>query len=415
MADDALAEVAKQHATLANRLDPKVTSDAKPATDWLVQARADINSSPQLKELFQRALGEKQPKQWLIDNLAARLNAAWGATEFDNAMEVARYLADEHEQLGEGIRLVSTETGKVTALVTADDIYQPAPVPRESGGMAIPLPRINPALEKTLVTWVFEQAREESIVATLTKRAHQTALVRDEGDPRLLPATRSGRSEIVRSLTDFTPSALLGRLGGTSGAFLQRFDIRTEQPGPDDVEGLLGPLKGYVSARSTMNIVDQTTINLSHSRQQTLRGALPQAWVRDIARTLSHRAHQDKRISEVGADLTPELFLLTKQVGFWVTPPELMAKLHRINAKLAGLDKFSLMPCEGAKLLGFRSGIMPTKAGILVVPESFGAESHELFDRWEAVANLDYEVWYDPEAVTCLAMPPLEYQGSVVR
>ena len=410
---DELAQVAKQHATLANRLDPKIVSDAKPATDWLVQARADINSNPKLKELFQRALGEKQPKFWLIDNLAARLNAAWGGDEFHHAMEVARYLADENEQLGEGIRLVSTETGKVTALVTADDIYQPAPVPRESGGMAIPLPRINPSLERTLVTWVFERAREKTIIATLTERANQTALLREEGDPRLLPATRAGRSEIVRSMTDFSPSALLGRLGGTSGVFLQRFDIRTEQPEPDDVKGLLGPFEGYVSARSTMNIADQTTINLSHSRQQTLRGALPQAWVRDIARTLSHQAHKDQKPSADPDEL--EAALMRKHVGFWVTPPELMARLHRVNAKLSSNAKFSLMPCDGAKLLGFSFQLVPTKVGILVVPETFGAESHELFDRWEAVANLSYKVWYDPKAVTCLNMPSLEYQASVVR
>lgn len=406
MPDDKLTEVAKRQATLANRLSPTIVSDAKPETEWLVQARADINRDPRLKELFQRSLGEGQPKQWLIDNLAVRLNAEWGGGEFFHALEVATYLADEHEQLGEGIRLVSTETGKVTALVTSDDIYQPAPVPRESGDMAIPLPRIDPALEKTLVTWVFEQHREERIVATLAERANQTALLKEEGDPRLRPATRAGRSEIVRSMTDFSPTALLERLGGTSAAFLQRFDILTEEPADLALDALVGPLEGYVAARSTMNIADQTTINLSHSREQTLRGALPQAWARDIARRLSLHAQENAEGELPG--ITPAAMA---GKSFWVTPPELMGDLFRLRPK--GLKSVTLMPVDGSKLIGFRDG--SSKVGVIVLPESFGAESHELFDRWEAVANLEYKLWYDPMEVFCVQMPKLEYQAHTVR
>lgn len=396
MADDKLAEVARQQATLANRLDPTIQTEAKPATDWLLEARANINSNPGLRELFQRMLGEGQSKKWLIDNLAARLNARWGGGEFFNALEVATYLADEHEQLGEGIRLVSTETGKVTALVLADDIYQPAPVPRESGEMAVPLPRINPALERTLVTWVFERHREEKILQTLVARANQTDLLREEGDPRLLPATRAGRREIIRSMSESKPEELLRRLGGTSAAFLQRFDLRTQDPDPDELEGLVGPLEGYVAARSVMNIADQTTLNLSHSREQTLRGALPQAWVRDMARRLSLHAFRGE-----APELSKEAL---EGKDLWVAPPEVIAKLRRLNSTI------TVLPSDGANLIGFRRG----KAGILVLPEIFGAETHEMFDRWEAVANLDYRLWYLPEAVVCVQTGPLTYQAQPV-
>ena len=50
------------------------------------------------------------------------------------------------------------------------------------------------------------------------------------------------------------------------------------------------------------------------------------------------------------------------------------------------------------------AGLMPDflcykNAGYLRVPPAFETLSTEMFDRWEASAYLDYELWYDPAAL----------------
>jgi hypothetical protein len=384
---------------LVQRLDPQVETKAQPQRDWLLQARADINSDTDLQQIFREARAEGRSPESVADAVSSYLTAKWGG-HGSEAYEAALYLANEHDQLGEGVHLVSTETGRVTLTLAEKDIWQPPDVPREGGGMVKPLPRIRPDLESLVVTWTFDQVREQHIVQALAARGHQTDLLRQEGDPRLLVATRAGRRQIVQGIVGHTPKALLEATGGTAAAFLRHLDLRTTEP----VGTALQALSGVVTARSKMTIADQTTVNLHHNRARTLQGALAQGWVRDIARRLSLAVQA--RSSAVGEIDAHELRAehLGDVAWFWVAPPELVSVIQELRPNC------TILPSDGAALIGF----LKPKVGALVVPEEFAAEHHERFDQWEVATHLPYQLWVDWDAFKYLPVGGLEYQGYVV-
>jgi hypothetical protein len=383
-------KLAKAERSLAKRLDPKIVTTADPKPDWLLQARAEVNSDTSIRELFDRAKSENQSPEWLADQVSTRLMAKWGESP-EQAIEAAQYLADEHFQIGEGIQVVSTETGKIVITVTEDDVYQPAPVPREGGGLATPLPRLDPSLEAFITTWVHDKAREERIVRAIVERGHKAIML---DDPRLRVATRAGRSQIVSEVSEVSPESLLRGLGGTSAAFLQRFDLRTTPP-----EGAAEPaLAGTIEAKSVVGISDPTTVNLQHDRKATLRGVLPQGWIRELARRLGDEAHKRGPVATYALDEIPARL----EGDLWVIPPEAIREFIRPG--------WIMIPVERARVIGLKGA----KVGTLVVAESFAAESHELFERWEAVADLDFQLWVDFDAITCIGLTGLEYQAHVV-
>lgn len=384
-------KLAQAQQGLAKRLDPKIQTTASPATNWLLQGRADANRDLTLQALFREAKADERGADWLAEVMANRFLQLWEGQGTAEAPEVARYLADEYFQVSDGIHLVSKDTGKIIATVTEDDIYQPAMVPREGGGMATPLPRLNPALEAFITTWTFEKGREERILHTLVERGVR-ALSLD--DPRLHPATRSGRSQIVRDVAETTPEALLRGTGGTSAAFLQYFDLRTDAP-----EGGSEPdLEGCIEAKSILNIGDQTTLNPHHDRRAMLRGVLPQGWVRGMGKSLAEAAHKRLEVATFErTDVPKEL-----PGKFWIIPPEAIREFIR--------PTWTIMPVENAKIVGF----WKARVGTIQIPEQFAAASHELFERWEAVGDLEFKMWVDWTALTCLEVTGLEYQAVVV-
>jgi len=397
MPSDKLVKVDAEH-PLVQRLNPEVQTTANPERDWLLQLRCEINSDANLQEIFAGVKAGQSPED-VAKAASSYLTEKWEG-HVREAYEAALYLANEYDQLGQGIHLVSTETGRIALTIGEKDIWQPPDVPREGGGMATPLPRIRPDIESVLVTWTFENSREQDIVRALAARGHQTDLLREEGDPRLLIATRAGRRSIVQGLVDFTPTTLLEAVGGTAGAFLRHLDLRTTEP----VGTALEALSGTVTARSKMTIADQTTVNLHHNRARTLQGALTQGWVREIARHLTHEVQ--KRSSPVGqimaSELRPEH--LGDLAWFWVAPPELVSTIQNLRPNC------TILPSEGAALVGF----LKPKVGALVVPGEFAAEHHERFDQWEVATHLAYQLWVDWDAFKFLPVDGLEYQGYVV-
>jgi hypothetical protein len=358
-------KLAQTQQELAKRLDPKIETTANPRPDWLLQARADVRSDKDLQAVFIQAKAEDKSPNWLADQVSTRLMARWEGESPDQAAEAALFLADEYFQVAEGIHIVSAETGRIIATVSEDDIYQPAMVPREGGGMATPLPRLDPNLEAFITTWTFEEGREKRILATLVERGHR-AIAFD--DPRLHPATRGGRSQIVRDVAEMTPEALLQGLGGTSAAFLGHFDLRTTPPEKAESErceacrdwhatylrpaaiesgatvGLcyakqperhpaddpacmhfrgFAPepdLEGCAGAKDVLRIGDQTTINIHHDRRAMLRGVLPQGWVREMARLLAVAAHKRGCDRSLDVSEVPTMKSETPS-ALWVIPP----------------------------------------------------------------------------------------------
>jgi len=380
---------------LEKRIDPQVLSKATPDVGDLLQARADLNSDKALQGLFDDAL--EHDDEWLVTNLTSGLLAKWEGHGGDGAArEAAQYLVDEYRQLGEGIHLVNTETGKVAITLTDADIIQPAPVPREGGGMATPLKQIRPDLAAFVTTWTFDRAHEQQVVDKLAARGHQTALLREEGDPRLLVATREGRKHIVASLAQFKPEDLLRALGGTSAVFLRHFELTDKE-----LEGEV--IAGKVLSQTTMGIQDQTTVNLHHNRPATMRGALTQGWVREVARRLVSEAVERRAVLTVQPpELTRELLSVA---SFWIAPPEAMVWVRRAypQATVLPVDRLQHMV-----------GLTKAQVGSLSVPPEFGLGSRELFGRWETKTELTFSMIVDWDAVSVLGLDGLEYQAVLV-
>lgn len=352
---------------------PTVLTKAQPKCLDLLRARAYLQRSEGPKELFKQAREEN----WSADTLASRLGPLVSEVVPEAVCEeVGRYLADEYTQLGDGIFIISTETGKITGIIREEDIYLPSPVPREgSNALAQPTPKLRPDIEAAIIFQGFESERETRILTTLAAKGHQTDLLRDMGDPRLLVATRNGRRAIVESLAVFDPKTLLEACGGTSAAFLQCFTLVTETP---DILGL-EYIKGSVQSKSVMGVQDPTTTNLHHNRAGTLRGALVQGWVREIAGALSRAGERFAKALNVAE--------LGRIPGVWVASPHLVRPMREKYPNLAVLPVSCPTFC------------VTKNAGYLRVPPAFETLSTEMFDRWEASAYLDYELWYDPAAL----------------
>lgn len=369
---------------LASKLEPKVTSLAHPSTDFLLQARADVQRDPELQALFRQFQEHRlnvgydveeqkeQAVEALGDQLASRLAGLWGGN-FIEALEAARYLADEYSQIGEGILIVSSQTGKVIAKLDEKDLYQPAPVPRESGGLALPLPRIEPGLEAMIVSWVFEKGREERIEALLAERANQTALLREEGDRRLWIATRKGRAALAHSLSEDHPMTLLSRSGGTAGAFLKHFELALQPP-----EGQTAAVY-RLETTMALRVHDPLTTNLQYDRLGSMRGAVAQGWVRDLGRQIAEDAHRQVPFWTISAEEITKSWIQTSET--WVADPDVLLAFLKVG-------RVPVLPVNGAPTIGLKG-----KLGTIVVPETFEVQNREIFGRWEVLATLDVKVY----------------------
>jgi hypothetical protein len=379
MAESPLAHVPSE---LERQIEPVVVSEANPDPRDLLDVRAEVQSTPRIQEVFRKAFDEKWSAERLTDLLTTEIRIL--RQDDSDPTEAARFLADEFTQIGPaGVHLISTTTGRIAAIIREEDIYQPAPVPREGTSiMAQPLPRIRPDLETAIVTWFHDKGREERILETLAARGHQTALMREMGDPRLLVATKKGRRHIVNSLAKIDPKLLLESAGGRAGTFLRQFTILEGSEDPPDNFVLI---TGDVSAKSIMGVQDPLTTNLHHNRPAALRAALVGGWIRHLALILSQRVHRS-----VQGD-RPVLDLLDRNLkvpgGFWVAPPDFVRPL------VARSPKVEVFPVEGSEPFSFE--LLQQKMGYLRIPREFGALSQDFFDRWETSAHLHFDMWVD--------------------
>lgn len=394
MADNRLRRLPEN--PTAQRLVPVVISEARPEAGYLRDARALLNRDESLRTFVQEARASGMNTEAAVDGLSIRLNAFWNGAHAQEAYEVARYLWDEQDQLGDGVYLASNETGLVVAALSDEDIYQPSPVPRENGALALPLPRLRPELETAITCWAAEKGREERVLQALAVRAHQTDLLREEGDPRLLVATRSGRRHIVAEMAKTDPKTLLQFAGGTAGIFLHHFELRAQDP---EASSGLTLLEGTCYSTSVMGVQDPLTTNLSHNRPASLRGAMVQGWVREVARQMAQAAFRlDPAPEEI-----PQMSLTKEHLGradFWVSPPEAVRYLRRADPNLA------IMPVSCSQPIG-----LVGRLGALVVPEAFDVSSREMFDRWEASSGLSFRLWVDWTRVQRLALSGIELQA----
>jgi hypothetical protein len=387
VADNKLAKVA-----------PTVTSLARPETKYLLAARTVIQRTPAIQEIFQKARDE----HWDIDQLALQLEEPLQQQlECSGAevVEVSRYLADEYAQMGDTILVISRETGKAIGKIDDDDVWLPEPVPREGGGLAQPLARLNPQLEAFLVSWHFERGREQKVTTELAERVVQTELQKAEGDQRFLPVSKKGRSFIVAQVRERLPQLLSETKSGTVGEFLRYFDILEEDP---PTGTLFEPLLRCVAiSHSRTGIQDLKAMNLRYNRVGALCGRISGEWGRHIAQTLSLAAQDHfKPAPQPYHTLEGSAF---EGINLWVMDPD--------TAEAMGRDVLPpgsrVLPVAGAPTLGIKGKI----GAIVIKPNSYQCQGRELFDRWEVAALFEYTLWVDWASVVSYDLTEVPISG----
>lgn len=351
---------------------PDVLTKANPSAEDLLQARADVQSNPHIKDLFRKAKEEGWDREGLVDQVATAMAKIW---PYGDPTEAVQYLVDEYNQLEPGIYMTDRRTGKVIAILQEDDIYQPAMVPREGGGMATPLKRIKPELEAAIHLHLHDVDREKNILATLAGKTVVTDLVKDSGDYRLLVASRKGRKHIVASLGQQAPRTLLEAAGGSTGLFLRNFWFHTTEP---DLPEWAQVLSGKANARSSLRIQDPTTLNLHHNRIGNLQASLTNGWARDIARQLSLESHKNGPVAEYdfsNGSVIPGTLI--------IAPPEMFRAIRGRNPLT------TIMPVEGSKPVSVTGHL-----GNLVLPAALEARNFDAFDRWEVFTEVAFSLQY---------------------
>jgi hypothetical protein len=385
---------------------PQIKTTARPNKTLLLAARHEVQRTAAVREVFRLAQEGKWSAAVLEDRLFIVLqNRLEGTSE--EIGEVARYLADEHEQLGGGLMMISRETGQAIALLTEEDLWQPPPVERESGNVITPARRIRPDLEGALVHWEFTREREKQLLATATQRLHQTELQRQEGDPRLLPLTRKGRTTIVEAIEGHLPALLLNCQQPVLRRFLDLFRM-AEVPLADTdavrqvVDGALDPLLPCVGvAQSILPIPDPATFNLRYDHISTLLARTASQWGREIARGLAVEASLRNIPREVPLDEVSREPLQ----GVCIAEPDVVAALQQVDGALC------VLPVSGAP-----TTCIQAQAGVILIdPASYVCRGREFHDRWEVVARFEYAVWIDWGKVASLRISGVRQSGIAVE
>lgn len=192
---------------------PQIVVSASPKDHWLVLARKRLAADPDAPAMF---LGSRD----LPDTLAMELTNYLIRADIpeEDAKEVGAYLAAEWAQLGPV--LVHPQTGRALVALTPDMLYIPSPVLRESGHVVARPQDIKPGIKAAVTLYLFEEEREKTLVKDMTARVVQTELLVQEGDPRLVMVTSSGRRTIGQGLIGLDPWELLNTATGPYQQFL---------------------------------------------------------------------------------------------------------------------------------------------------------------------------------------------------
>lgn len=350
--------------------EPEVRTLARPASGSLLAARTAVEHNDALRAVFVRARAESLSADDLARELRPELERCLEASA-EEVREAALYLADEFLQVGDGILMIDRLTGRALARLSDEDFYQPAPVPRESGGMAQPLLRIRPDLEAFMFSAYHDRARDTGLLARVRAR-YPSALALQVPESRgIRPITRTGRTEIVSEFRERLP-LILGDVRGVAGSFLDRFPLVTEEP-----VGMRALGVATATSLSREHVGDPLTMNLHHDRLQALCARVGTSWVRRMARQVAE--HVIPRV-RLGVDELPGTYL--RDYDFWIVPPEAYSTFLPYARHV--------LPVEGTLPTGLR---LPRSGCIRVDPESYTAQSREVFSRWEVMATVRYQVY----------------------
>lgn len=343
----------------------------------LVRARQEIADNPELRGLF----SDPPDRDWLADNLAVRLSARWGGKDFGTAWEASLYLADEYFQnRATPIVVADRTTGEAIAHLPAEAVWQPAPVPRESGNLVQPLPRLRPDVEAALVVAHHDQARER---AELARRAELGSRVRDTSI-----LTARGRDNILQRAFEAAREEFAGKL-------------------QERLHGAVSLGRGTqpltLVATPSIRMPDLSSMNLAFSFETWLTRALSQHWTRAVAATLVERAERESLEPWVWVGRT---FDATTPV-LWIGNPE---QLQWVREQAGYGSTFQW----DERLIGVRGVGLAVEIDLNAAGAAITAEMAH--DTWQVAANLPVRVTrLDGEIAGFDVTVPREHRAEVVR
>jgi hypothetical protein len=352
----------------------QVTTGARPLPTDLLHTRARIAHEAPLRTAFLEA----RAGGWDAERLAGVLVPLLGPLE--TAAEVARYLADEFVQVGDGIVIVCSQTGTCLGRVTDEDLWQPPAVPRTDGTMVRPLPRLIPELEADLTAHIIEGHRETAQLLRAMDRLVMTPLQFTEGDRRLDVVTRQGRQDIGAHLRADAPG-WWAQIQGSGRGLLDALVFGP--PGPD-----LTLRRALLNAHIVRGIQDMDATSLRYDPRVGLGLALGHGLLRDLVCVLGEVVRGETR-------QPPEDF------DVWLASPGQAPLLPPRGAR-------ALYPLDRGQATGLRRG-----AVVLEVLSPWEVETREWFDRWEIRAAVEVIVGYSTEHLAPLDVPEVVVDPAV--
>jgi hypothetical protein len=380
-----LTTLTPQQQTLSRKVNVRVLSRADPDSGVLRRVREKIQQNSNLSNLFaNRNVDVSELTKLLTEELP--LDEGVG--------EVAQYLADEYAQLGDGILMISTETGRAIAKLTEEDFYQPAAVPREDGRMVERPPAIKPEVESFISMWRFEDQFEQRVRERILSRITQTEGLREKGDPRLLATSRGGRRELAGRIEQSIPS-LFENPKGVVGDFLQYFPIGTR---PESEQGYTR-IRVNPSSIHRKSTQDPLAINLKYDPVTATMAVIATSWVRVLASSILE-----------SRDLSPRLTPLEEAVrgrtdGLWIAEPNLATALQKNGCRTLAVP--------GPEYLAIH---VLAPAGILEMPLlEFGIHSREMHGRWTVEAVTEATLWLTLGTISTFRIEDINPSGVSVE
>ncbi len=350
-----------------------IASTANPSGSLLMRARLAIQGNEKLEGIFLegKVAGEIAPL--LADNLALLF-----PMDISDVQEVAQYLADEYEQVGAKVLLVDRETGKPLGQLSPQDYYQPAPVPRDDGRMVERPIQVRPEVQAFFLHRRFSQEREAQILekVALKLASSQTALLKEEGDPRLLFFSAAGRETLLERIRGSLPRLFDGGVLGLP------IKIGADPKG-DAVE---------VTAfgRVSTTLVDISARNPGHNIVGGVLIGIKTQWSQDIARTIAREAQPNGHVADtlwgpiLGSPWDVDPTLSRGGPNQWIADPEMVWNMRQDQAFGAAF------PLESSYL---PVALWPEAGYIVIDPDSYICKAREIFDRWEVAASMKFQVF----------------------
>jgi len=380
-----LTTLTPQQQALSRKVNVRVLSKANPSSGLLRRSREKIQEDPNLGGLFTTGVID-------VETLTQRLREK---LHFDEGLDdVAQYLADEYAQLGDGILMISSETGRAIAKLSNEDFYQPAPVLREDGRLVERSQAVKPEIEAFITMWRFEDQLESRVRERALSRVNQTERLREEGDSRLLTLSRGGRRDIVGKIEQVIPT-IFENPKGVVEDFLQYFPIGAQPDSEHDYTRI----QVHPSSLQRRPIQDPLAINLKYDQLTASTAVIATSWIRSIASAMLEYRNLNPR-------LTPfEEAVQGHTEGLWIAEPNLAAALQKRGCRTIAVP--------GPDYLAIYTH---SSAGILELPLlDFGLHSREMHGRWTIEAVTEATLWLNVWAISAFRIEDITTSGLSVE